>query len=321
MPGAPRQGRAPTFIRPQDKPFPGTLQHERGGASDPQKYKPAGRELMLTSGKVWLVDIFATVRSRAVFRRAFVVAALLSLPARASAQDLFEIQVYPYDTVAPRHTMVEFHMNFFPSGTEDTENGTFANNHQFHFTIEVTRGLTKHFELAGYLVTAYVPDVGPKFVGARIRPRFRLPEEWHLPFKVSISTEMGFNKRQFDPNTITLEIRPILEKELGKWYLSFNPDFSKSLRGPDSHRGFEFEPGVKVSYAVTKRVEPGFEYYAATGPLTHFERLRDQHHLVFPTVDVNAGPNWELNFGVGRGLTGTSEQWIVKWIVGYRFSF
>ena len=39
--------------------------------------------------------------------------------ARASAQDLFEIQVYPYDTVAPGQTMIEFHTNFIPSGTRD----------------------------------------------------------------------------------------------------------------------------------------------------------------------------------------------------------
>src|SRR5713226_3287415 len=41
-----------------------------------------------------------------------------------AAQDLFEIQVYPYETVPPHHTMVEFHMNYFPSGTKDTANGT-----------------------------------------------------------------------------------------------------------------------------------------------------------------------------------------------------
>lgn len=251
----------------------------------------------------------------------FLVVACLFFLSRAFGQDLFEIQVYPYDTVPPHHTMVEFHMNFFPSGTKDTSNGTFANNHQFHFTVEITHGLTKYVELAGYVVTSYVPEAGPKFAGARIRPRFRLPDDLRLPFKVSISTELGFNKHQFDPNTITLEIRPILERELGKWYLSFNPDLSKSFRGLDSHRGFEFEPGVKVSYAVTKRLEPGLEYYAATGPVTHFEAPHDQHHLIFPTLDINAGPDWEFNFGVGRGLTGTSERWVVKWIVGHRFNF
>src|SRR3989475_12949242 len=112
--------------------------------------------------------------------------------------------------------MVEFHMNFIPSGTTRTGNGGLPNHHQFRLTVHVTHGLTHCFEWAGYLVTAYVPDVGPKFAGARIRPRVRAPESWRLPFRLSLSTEVGFNKHQFDPNTITLEIRPILEKEFGK---------------------------------------------------------------------------------------------------------
>lgn len=251
----------------------------------------------------------------------FALAGVGLLAPSARAQDLFEIQVYPYETVEPRHTMVEFHMNYTPSGTKETANGQFAHNHQFHFTVEVTHGLTPHWELGAYLVTAYVPGVGPKFAGWRIRPRFRIPESWHLPFGFSVSTELGFNKRQFDPNTITLEIRPILEKEIGKWYLSVNPDLTKSFRGVDAHRGLGFEPGVKVSYSVTKLIAPGFEYYAETGPLTHFLPLAQQHHLIFPTLDLNASPQWELNFGVGRGLTGSSEHWIVKWIIGRRFKF
>ncbi len=237
-----------------------------------------------------------------------------------AAQDLFEIQVYAYDTVAPRHTMFELHMNYYPSGTRAAENGLYPVNHQFHLTLEVTHGLARYWELGGYLVTAYVPGVGPKFAGTRIRPRFRLPDDW-LPFKLSVSTELGFNKHQFDPNTITLEIRPILEKEFGKWYLSVNPDLTKSFRGVDAQRGFGMEPGVKISYELTKLLAPGFEYYAETGPIAHFNDLHDQHHLVFPTLDLNASPQWELNVGVGRGLTGASQHWVVKWILGRRFAF
>ena len=248
-------------------------------------------------------------------------AALLFLPVAASAQDLFEIQVYPYDTVGPRQTMVELHMNFFPSGTKDAAPGEFANHHQFHLTAEITHGLNQYVELGWYLVTAYVPGVGPKFAGARIRPRFRLPEEWHLPFKISVSTELGFNKHQFEANTMTLEIRPILEREFGRWYLSFNPTIAQALRGPDSGEAPSFEPGFKVSYEATKKVNPGIEYYAETGPITHFASAHDQHHLIFPTLDLNVSPDWELNFGVGRGLTGTSEHWLVKWIIGRRFKF
>ncbi|HJY87800.1 MAG TPA: hypothetical protein VKE24_13275 [Candidatus Acidoferrales bacterium] len=128
-------------------------------------------------------------------------------------------------------------------------------------------------------------------------------------------------KHQFDPNTITLEIRPILEKDIGKWYFSLNPDLTKSVRGPDRHSGLGFEPGLKISYNLTKRLAPGLEYYAETGPIDHFRPLDQQHHLIFSTLYVNASPDWELDFAVGRGLTGSSEHWIVKWIIGRRFKF
>ncbi len=239
----------------------------------------------------------------------------------ARAQDLFEIQVYPYETVKPHETMAELHMNFTPSGTKTAAPGQFPNQHQFHFTVEVTQGLTQHFELAGYLVTAYVPDAGPKFVGARIRPRLRAPEGWRLPFRFSLSTELAFTKHQFDANTVTLEIRPIIEKQAGKWYFSVNPVLSQSLQGVDSHRAPSFEPAVKIAYNVTKLLAPGIEYYAETGAISHFLPAGEQHHLIFPTLDVNVSPRWELNFSVGRGLTGTSEHWIVKWIIGRRFKF
>src|SRR6266516_5758393 len=105
------------------------------------------------------------------------------------------------------------------------------------------------FECAGYLVTAaHVPGHGGEFAGARIRPRFRLPETPNLFFNISVSFEVGFNQPEFEANTRTLEIRPILEHEQGRLYLSINPDLSKALKGPDQHEAPEFEPGVKVAW-------------------------------------------------------------------------
>jgi hypothetical protein len=242
--------------------------------------------------------------------------------ARAAAQDLFEIQVYPYETVEPGKTMFEFHTNFIPSGTRDTTDGLYANNHQFHETLEITHGWTPHFETGFYIETApYVPGVGAKFTGWHIRPRFRLPE-WHtFPFRVSVSLEYAFNQAGFDPNQQTLEIRPIFERQDGRLYLSINPDLSVATKGPDAGAAPSFEPDVKVGWDFTKQVNAGLEYYAETGPVKHFDPLSEQHHILFPAVDLNVSPDWELNFGVGRGLTNTSEHWIVKAIVGYRFKF
>ena len=264
--------------------------------------------------------MIAAEMRRHLFLFVFVVLWMGIGVAPAAAQDLFEIQVYPYETVEPHRTMVELHTNFFPSGTKDAAPGEFPMNQQSHLTLEVTHGFTHYFECAGYLVTAaYVPHHGAQFAGWRIRPRFRLPEFKSFPFKVSLSFELGFNQPEFEANTRTLEIRPILERQEGRLYLSINPDLSKALRGPDSGEGLEFEPGVKIAWDVTPKVAAGVEYYGATGVVTNFERLRDQHHMIFPTIDLNVSPDWELNFAVGRGLTGTSEHWVLKSIVGYKF--
>ena len=154
----------------------------------------------------------------------------------AGAQDLFEIQVYPYQTVEPGRTMAEMHTNFYPDGGGAAAPGEFANRHQVHTTLEVTHGFTKYFECAGYLViAAHVPGHGGEFAGARIRPRFRLPETPSLFYNISVSFEVGFNQPEFEANTRTLEIRPILEHEQGRLYLAV------PHRGPQKAEIREYE--------------------------------------------------------------------------------
>jgi hypothetical protein len=241
---------------------------------------------------------------------------------RAEAQDLFEIQVYPSETVEPGQTMTEFHTNFIPSGTQDTSGGLFANDHQFHETLEITHGWTKYFETGFYLETApYVPNAGAKFTGWHIRPRFRFPESERVPFRVSISLEYAFNQPGFDPNSQTLEIRPIFDRQDGRLYIAINPSLSVATKGPDAGAAPQFEPNAKLGWDFTQKVNAGIEYYSETGTVKHFDPWSDEHHILFGVVDLNVSRDWELNFGLGRGLTDTSEHWIIKGIVGYRFKF
>lgn len=244
----------------------------------------------------------------------------LASGSRASAQDLFEIQVYPYLTVPKGRTMVEVHSNYFTAGTLETPPGEFPLDQQAHATLEVTHGFTNYFECAGYFVTAaHVPGEGTHVVGARIRPRMRFRETPKLFFNISLSAEVGFQRSQFEANTSAIEIRPILEHEDGRLYLSINPVVAKALKGPDADSGPEFEPSVKFAWNVTKIIAAGIEYYAAPGAITNFEPRREQWHLIIPTLDLEVSPDWELNFGIGRGLTGATADWVLKTIIGYRF--
>jgi hypothetical protein len=68
-------------------------------------------------------------------------------------------------------------------------------------------------------------------------------------------------------------------------------------------------------------VTGAIEYYGALGPVTGFDPAPDQQHQVFAAVDLNVSPRWEINIGVGRGLTAGTDRWLVKTIFGYRLEF
>ena len=122
------------------------------------------------------------VRS-AVLLIAFVLPSCL-----ATAQDNYEIQVYGADTVEPGSTMLEFHTNFTAQGSTAVVNGVAPTNHAVHETIEITQGVNDWFETGFYIFTSARAGDGWDWVGDHIRPRFRIPEKWHWPVGVSLST-------------------------------------------------------------------------------------------------------------------------------------
>ena len=265
-------------------------------------------------------DLPVTIRLHA-WGFAVLFSVRLLLPAPVRAQDNYEIQVYGYDQVEPHHTMVELHSNFTIDGTKTMIDGLYPTNHAQHETIEITHGFTDWFETGFYIFTSARSGQGIQWVGDHIRPRFRIPKKWNWPVGLSLSNEIGYQRRQFSVDTWTWEMRPIIDKQIGRWYLSFNPTFDKSLHGESVNQGFVFSPNVKFSYDFTKKITGGIEYYGSVGPATDFSPIGQQQHQIFPAIDLNLSPNWEVNFGLGVGLTGSTDHLIAKMILGYRFDF
>jgi len=239
----------------------------------------------------------------------------------ARAQDNYEIQVYGSDTVQPGHTMVELHSNFTVTGSKTVQDGVYPTEHAWHETVEITQGFTDWFEVGLYIFTSADTTYGWQWVGDHIRPRVRVPEDWHWPVGVSISNELGYQRYPYSPDTWTWEIRPIVDKKLGKWYMSFNPTFDRSFHGPSVNKGLVFSPNVKVGYDITKRINAGFEYYGSLGDVRGFDPVGEQQHQIIPCFDLDLRPEWEFNFGVGVGLTHGTDHLLVKMIIGRRFDW
>ncbi len=236
-----------------------------------------------------------------------------------AAQENYEIQVYGSETIPRGVTMFELHSNYTLNGRRGlSEYGEYPTYHALHETVEITHGFNAWSELGFYWFMAKPDGRGLEFVGTHIRPRVRAPESWGWPVGVSISQEIGWAKSQYSADTWTYELRPIIDKQIDRWYLSLNPVLGKSLRGPNSAKPFDFTPNVNLGYDATSKVNLAIEYYGATGTIRRTEPFRDQEHLVFGAVNLDLGPAWEFNLGYGTALTGAGDKHLIKMIFGRR---
>ena len=238
--------------------------------------------------------------------------------APARAQENYEIQVYGSETMPKGTTMFELHTNFATSGRRLADAGVLPTHHALHETIEITHGFTPWFEVGSYLFMSSAPNQGYNIVGSHVRPRVAVPVSWNAPAGLSLSMEVGYQKREFSQDTWSLELRPIIDKKVGDWFASFNPTLERSLRGANAGIGFEFAPNAVVNRDVTKLVNLGVEYYGGLGPIKALDARGDQSHQLFGVVNLDFAEDWEFNAGVGFGLTDASEHRMVKLILGRR---
>src|SRR5579871_5866419 len=131
---------------------------------------------------------------------ALVFLLFLQFAGAARAQGNYEVQVYGAELVPPGRTMVELHSNFTFEGSKTAVDGVRPDNHALHETLEITQGITSWFETGFYVFTSYRAGEGYQWVGDHIRPRVRVPESWHWPVNVSISTEFGYQRRSYSPD-------------------------------------------------------------------------------------------------------------------------
>ncbi|HWC75027.1 MAG TPA: hypothetical protein VG454_13915 [Gemmatimonadales bacterium] len=238
-------------------------------------------------------------------RRIFGLLAVLAIFGSTSltAQESFEIEVYPYRTAHRGEWEVEGHVSYISRGTTTASGSVAPTDGQVRFAGEVTRGVTDHWEVSGYLLGAQVPDFGFEYAGWRLRSRLRAPEGWRLPVNVGLALEYETAKPTFSESARTFELTAIFERRFGDLQLIADPTFERDLEGPEHE--FEFEPKARAAVDVSKRLTLGMEYYGSLGESS-------QTHQFYPTMDLRLPSDLSLHFGVGFGATNTGDQLVFK---------
>lgn len=237
-----------------------------------------------------------------------------AVPAALSAQDPFEIVVYGYETAPASAWELEGHFNYIAAGTTMPDGLVAATRHQAHVALELTRGLTSHWEVGAYALGAYRPGIGVEYAGWRVRSRVRLPESWRLPVDMSFAAELEFTQAPYDENAAGLEIRPTFGKRLGRVQLDFNPVVERGLRGHagDPAEGWEFEPAARIGVGLSRVLDLSVEYHGKTSLFDGSVPAGEQVHQFYPGVDLKLGDDFSINVGVGFGATSAGNRLVFK---------
>jgi hypothetical protein len=240
-----------------------------------------------------------------------VAAMFAAKPAKA----IDEIQVYNAGIAAVGQFTIQQHLNDVPLGVKEPPfPGGLVSNHSLNGTPEFAYGLTDWWEVGLYLPFSIQNQ---KFYSDafKLRTLFVVPHADQRNFFYGVNFEFSNETPPFAQTRFAMEIRPIVGVRNQEYEFIVNPivDIGFGKFG-EQH----FAPAARFARKFGEDLFAGFEYYSDLGQIGRFDKFADQQHTLFAVTDFKAGI-FDVNFGVGYGLTPASDRWVVKTIIGYAF--
>jgi hypothetical protein len=239
---------------------------------------------------------------------------LLAGPPQARAVD--EIQVYNAEIAEIGQWTVQQHLNYTFNGRKQADfPGGFAPNRSLNGTPEFAYGLTDWWEFGFYLPFAVDGDGRFLSNGGKLRTLFVTPHADQKSFFYGINFEFDFQTPAFAPSLFGMEVRPIIGWRNPQWEFIFNPIFDLSF---GSGGAVDFVPAARLVRNLGNDVFFGVEYYGDLGQPGNFPNPEQQQHQLFAVTDFKVG-KFDIDLGIGYGLTSGSDRLVAKAIIGYAF--
>jgi hypothetical protein len=256
------------------------------------------------------------VFNRGLRRQLGVLAgAVLSIVLGQPAWATDEIQVYNAGIAAVGQFTIQQHLNYIPLGLKDPPfPGGLVSNHSINGTPEFAYGVTDWWEVGLYLPFA-IQDQQFLSNAFKLRTLFVSPNADKRDFFYGVNLEFSNTTPKFSQTRFTLEVRPIIGVRSADWEFIVNPIVDA---GFGKLGELDFAPAARLARKLGPDTYLGLEYYADFGEIGNFAKLADQQHTLFLVTDFKLGV-FDVDFGVGYGLTPASDRWVIKTIIGYAF--
>ncbi len=247
--------------------------------------------------------------------RPLVSLAALGLALAAStvaARAVDEIQVYNAEIAKIGQWTLQLHNNYAINGRREPDYpGGLIPHHALNGTPELAYGITDWWE-AGLYVPYAVQDHQFLSDGVKLRQLFVTPNADKREFFYGVNFEFSYSTPRFSESKFNTEIRPIIGFRKGDYEFIVNPivDIGFGSKGETV-----FAPAARFARNFGENFALGVEYYSDLGPFRSFLPLNEQQHNIFGVVDFKVG-RFDVNAGLGYGLTGGSDRLLAKMIIG-----
>lgn len=228
-----------------------------------------------------------------------------------------EIQVYLDDLRPPGRLGVDVHNNFVYSGRPEPEYaGEQPPGKVYRLTPEFAYGLTPTLELGLYLLTTREPGGGWHGDGVKARVKAIAPHDPQGGVFWGANLEVGRSSLRVSETKWNAELKGIFGWRGSACTIAVNPNFDWSLSAGGGPVTADVD--FKINCTVGSESQIGVESYSELGALRHISNSGENRRTVFAVYDRDFGA-FDVDFGIGRGLTAAADRWLVKFIVGTDF--
>ena len=245
--------------------------------------------------------------------RCFYVAAILLMASVLSARAADEIQVYNAEIAKVGQWTFQLHNNYAFIGRKEPDfPGGLVPNHALQGTGEWAYGITDWWEMGFYTPYAVDQELTPYSNAIKIRQLFVIPNAAEREFFYGVNFEFSYAMPQLLDTRWLIEMRPIVGWRKGDYEFIINPivDFGIGQNG-----GADFAPAARFARNLAENFAVGFEYYTDLGRPQDRLPFNEQQHNLYAVVDFKIG-RFDVNAGVGYGLTHGSDRLMAKMIIG-----
>jgi len=239
----------------------------------------------------------------------WLICLLLTVVSCSALGAPFEIKVHDELIAEYQESAYEVETNLFQApASQGLKSNVFQTRLEYGYGVAKNSEVGANIFLSNYNGVSYVNGGKVSYMHIPTHDEEGL---WHY----GVKNEINYIKDVGGTETTFYELTPILALKLQKWRFTVNPSVDVVL---NKYSSATFSPSAKVAYGVTHSVDVGVEYYGDNLPNKSLYNVTQQPHTAYLVTDAKYG-NSSFNFGVGKGVTTNSDNWVIKLIASLSF--